>query len=108
MHIVTLRIKVPPSQRKNFLDAARMVVGPTQVQPGCISCRFYQDLDDPDTILLMEEWKTRKDLDHHLKSDRYRIVLSLVDISAKPPEFKLNTISKSEGLEAIEVVRGTA
>jgi quinol monooxygenase YgiN len=105
MHIVTLRIKAPRNRRKDFLDAARLVVGPTQVQPGCISCRFYQDVDDPDAVFLVEEWKTRKELDHHLKSDRYRIILSLVDMSEKPPEFKLSTISKTEGLEALEVIR---
>ena len=108
MHIVTLRMKVPKDQRRNFLDAARLVVGPTQVQPGCISCRFYQDLDDPDAVFLVEEWKARKDLDQHIRSNRYRIVLSLVDLSEKPPEFKISTISKTEGLEAIEAVRATA
>ena len=105
MIIVTLRIKVPSEQRKNFLDSARMIAGPTEVQPGCISCRFYQDMDDPDAVFLLEEWKTRKELDCHLKSDQYRIILSLVDMSEKPPEFKLRTISKTEGLEALEAVR---
>jgi len=105
MHIVTLRIKVPRDQRKNFLDAARLVVGPTRVQPGCISCRFYQDLDDPDAVFLIEEWETRKELDNHIKSDRYRIVLSLLDMSEKPPEFRLSTISETEGMEALEAVR---
>ena len=107
MHIVTLRIKIPQNRRKDFLDAARLVLGPTRVQPGCISCRFYQDVDDPDAVFLVEEWKTRKELERHISSDQYRIILSLVEISAKPPEFKLRTISKTEGMEILEAVRGT-
>ena len=106
MQIVTLRIKVPPDERKNFLDAARLVVEPTKVQPGCISCRIYQDVNDLDSVFLVEEWKTREELDRHLKSDQYRIVLSLVDLSEIPPVFQIRTISKTEGLEAIEAVRG--
>ena len=105
MFIVTLRIKVPRGQRNNFLDAARRVVGPTEIQPGCISCRFYQDLNDPDAVLLIEEWENRKKLDRHLNSDRYRIVLSLVDMSGKPPEYKISSILTTEGLEAIERLR---
>ena len=105
MHIVTLRIKVPQDQRNRFLDAARRVVGPTEVQPGCISCRFYQDVNDPDAVFLVEEWQTRQELDQHLTSQEYRIVLSLVDMSEKPPEFKISTISKTEGLEALEAMR---
>lgn len=105
MHIVTLRIQVPQNQRKSFLDTAKMIVGPTKVQPGCISCRFYQDLNDPDAVFLMEEWETRKQLDNRLKSHEYRIVLSLIDMSEKPPEFILSTISKTEGLETLEAAR---
>ncbi|MCP4195901.1 MAG: antibiotic biosynthesis monooxygenase, partial [Proteobacteria bacterium] len=44
MIIVTLRIKVPGNRRKEFLDSARLIIGPTQVQPGCIGCEFYQNL----------------------------------------------------------------
>ena len=82
-----------------------MVIGPTKVQPGCISCRFYQDVNNPDYVFLVEEWKTREALDHHVKSEQYRIILSLVDSSEKPPGLKIYTISKIEGLEAIEAVR---
>ena len=105
MIIVTLRIKAPGNRRKDLLDSVRSMLGPTKVQPGCISCDFYQDLNDPDALLYVEEWQSRENLEHHVKSDLYRIILSLMDLSEGPPEFKLSTISKIEGLEAIEVVR---
>ena len=105
MIIVTLRIKAPGNRRKDFLDSVRLMLGPTKVQPGCISCDFYQDLNDPDALLYVEEWQSRQNLEHHVKSDLYRIILSLMDLSDGPPKFKLSTISKTEGLEAIEAVR---
>jgi len=106
MIIAMLRIKVPGKRRKDFLDSAQLIIGPTKVQPGCISCGFYQDLYDPDAILFVEEWESRESLDHHIKSDLYRIILSLLELSRELPEIKLSTISKTEGLEAIEAVRG--
>ena len=105
MIIVTLRIKVPRERHRDFMDSARLIVEPTKIQPGCISCRLYQDLDEPDAVFLVEEWKSRKELDRHLNSDQYRIVLSLMEASDQFPEIKLSTISKTEGLEAIEAVR---
>lgn len=105
MNIVTLRIKVPRERHRDFMDSARLIVEPTRIKPGCITCRLYQDLDEPDTVFLVEEWKSRKELDRHLNSDQYRIVLSLMEASDQFPEIKLNTISKTEGLEAIEAVR---
>ena len=105
MIIVTLRIKVPRERHRDFMDSARLIVEPTKIQTGCISCRLYQDSDEPDVVFLVEEWKSRKELDRHLNSDQYRIVLSLMEASDQFSEIKLSTISKTEGLEAIEAVR---
>lgn len=105
MIIFTLRIKVPAMRRRDFLDSARRVTGPTAVQPGCISCRFYQDLDDSDAILFIEEWESRVDLDRRIKSREYRIILELMELSSVPPQIRLNTVSTTEGLEAIETLR---
>ena len=65
MIIVTLRFKVPGNRRREFLDSARLITGPTMVQAGCISCNFYQDIDDPDSILFVEEWSSREKYEHH-------------------------------------------
>jgi quinol monooxygenase YgiN len=105
MVIFMLRVKVAGDRRKDFLDSARLIIGPTEVQAGCISCRLYQELGDPDSVLFMEEWESRVALERHIKSDQYRIILSLMDFPDTPPDVKLNTISISEGLEAIERVR---
>jgi len=105
MIIAMLRIKVPGERRKDFLDSAQLIIGPTKVQPGCISCGFYQDLYDLEAILFVEEWESRESLDRHIKSESYRIILSLLELSGEPPKIKINTVSKMEGLEAIEALR---
>lgn len=105
MIIAMLRIKVPGERRKDFLDSAQLIIGPTKVQPGCISCGFYQDLYDLEAILFVEEWESRESLDRHIKSESYRIILSLLELSGEPPKIKINTVSKTEGLEAIEALR---
>ncbi len=105
MIIVTFRMKVLGRRRKDFLDSGRLMLGPTRVQPGCISCDFYQDLNDLDTVLYIEEWQSRENLEHHIKSDSYRIILSLMDNCVEPPEIKLSTISNVEGFETIVNIR---
>ena len=62
-------------------------------------------MDDPDSMLFMEEWSSCEEYEHHIKSDTFRIILSLIDLSDEAPLIKLNTISKTEGLETIEAVR---
>ena len=105
MIIVSLKIRVSHERRKDVMNSARLILGPTRIQPGCISCRLYQDLDEPDAVFLVEEWESRKKLDRHFNSDQYRVILSLMEASDLFPEFKINSVSKTEGLEAIEAVR---
>jgi quinol monooxygenase YgiN len=100
-----MRIKVPRNRRKVFLDAARMFSGRCRVQPGCLSCRFYQELDNTDTAILIQEWDSRQKLNDHMRSNEFRIILSLMELSSETPEFKLSTVSKTEGFEAIETAK---
>ena len=105
MITVFLRFKVAHERLKDFMNSARLILGPTRIQPGCISCRLYQDLDEPDAVFLVEEWESREKLDRHFNSEQCRIILSLLEASDHLPEIKINTVSKVEGLEAIEAAR---
>jgi quinol monooxygenase YgiN len=105
MVTINLRIKVSNKQRKDFINSAKLILGPTRIQAGCISCRLYQDLDEPDAIFLVEEWESREKLERYFSSEQCWIILSLLEASDQLPEFKINTVSKMEGLEAIEAAR---
>ena len=105
MITVTLRIKVSDKRRQDFINSAKLILGPTRIQPGCMSCRLYQDLDEPDAVFLVEEWESREKLDRHFSSEQCRIMLSLMEAADQFPEININTVSKTEGLEAIEAAR---
>ncbi|UCG06940.1 MAG: antibiotic biosynthesis monooxygenase [Desulfobacterales bacterium] len=105
MIIASLKVKVSPENHQDALKTVRSMIGPTRVKPGCKGIVFCQDTDDPDTMILIERWHTRKDFEDHIRSDEYRRILALIDLSTEPPEIQLNQISQTEGLEAIEGIR---
>ena len=105
MIAVTVRIQVSHKRRQDFMNSARLILGPTRIKPGCISCRLYQDLDEPDAVFLVEEWESRGKLNRHFNSEQCRIILSLMEASDELPDIKINTVSKTEGLKAIETAR---
>jgi quinol monooxygenase YgiN len=105
MITATLRVTVPADRRNEVLDLLRSVIEPTQVEPGCLSCRLYQDLENEEGLLFEEEWKTQADLDRHIRSDRYLKILAAIDMSSKPPEIRFNTIARTKGIEAIRAAR---
>ena len=106
MVIATIKVLVLGEKLEEALQVMRLYLGPVCVQPGCISSRLYQDVNDPNTLTLFEEWKTMEDLDCHLRSNNYRKILELMELSSEPPEIRFNSISHLGGLGVIEKARG--
>jgi quinol monooxygenase YgiN len=98
-------IVATPDKRSEILKSMRSTVGPTRVQQGCIECRVQIDAVDPEVLTLIQTWKTRADLERHVKSDVYRTVLAIMESSMNRPEVAFHTISKTEGLEAVKKLR---
>ncbi|HEX3035677.1 MAG TPA: antibiotic biosynthesis monooxygenase, partial [Thermodesulfobacteriota bacterium] len=77
-----------------------------RVQPGCISCYFYQDVENENAFILVEEWTTRETLEGHIREKNYRKLLALMDFLSEPPQVKFNTISSTQGMEYVVRVLG--
>ena len=106
MIIVTLRMAVIPQKRSDFIETIRGLLEPTRVEAGCKGYYLYQDIEDENTFILIEEWETKTDLSSHIHKDSYRKLLALMDLLSEPPEIKFNTVSHSEGMEYVAEVLG--
>jgi len=55
---------------------------------------------------LIQEWETREDLDDHLKSDRFSVLLGTKSLLCEAPHIEIHTVSHSEGMETVKAARG--
>jgi quinol monooxygenase YgiN len=106
MIITSLKISVSHKKQQEALQVVRAILGWTCAQPGCISMEFYQDTNDPDSMILLEEWKDWNSLERHIRSESYRNILELMELSSEQPEIKLSTVASTKGMEVIEKLRG--
>ncbi|MFI5295942.1 MAG: putative quinol monooxygenase [Thermodesulfovibrionales bacterium] len=102
--LVTLRMIVRPERRNGLLETMRGMLEPVRVERGCLSYRLYEDVEDRNTFLLVEEWKTKRDLEDHLHTDNQRRLLALMDLLSEQPELRFNAVSHTAGMELIEDV----
>jgi quinol monooxygenase YgiN len=102
--LVTLRMIVRPEKRSDLLQTLRGILEPVRVERGCLSYRFYEDVEDRNAFVLLEEWKTQKDLENHIRTDNQRMLLALMDFLSDQPEWRFNTVSHTDGMEHIENV----
>ncbi len=95
---------VRPDRRNDLLETMRGMLEPARVERGCLSYRLYEDVENRNAFVLLEEWTTQEDLERHISKDTQRWLLSLMDLLSEPPELRFNTVSHSAGMDLIENV----
>ena len=105
MIIELLGFAAPPDKHKDLIKVLLSLLGPTEVQPGCVGCRLYQDCSDTNTHYLESRWETSDDLTRHIQSDAYKRLLLLMELGAKAPSIEFFTICEVRGLDLIEAAR---
>ena len=104
MILSTLRMIVRPEKRRDLVETMRGMLEPARVERGCLSYRLYEDVEDRNAFILVEEWKTQEDLENHIRTDNQRQLLALMDLLSEHPELQFNTVSHTAGMDFIEDV----
>jgi quinol monooxygenase YgiN len=105
--LVTLRMIVQPERRSDLLETLRGMLEPARVERGCLSYRLYEDVEDRNAFVLLEEWKTQKDIEKHIRTDSQRQLLALMDLMSEQPELRFDTVSKTAGMDLIKNILKT-
>lgn len=54
------------------MGLCKNLVEETLKEEGCIEYGVYQELENPEALTMLEEWKDESSLDEHLKSNHFR------------------------------------
>ena len=107
MFQVAVMVLASPERRDEMLRTICSIVEPTSSESGCLACGCYTDARDPNTLLLLERWRSREDFERHARTDRFRVILSVVDMSVEKPWLSFDAIATSDGLDYIDRVRNS-
>jgi hypothetical protein len=88
---------------QELLDALRFLVIGTRLERGCLGCWAWADPDV--TVHYVEEWLTEADMRRRVLSARFTSLLAILD-SAKDPRVQFDFVTKTQGLDYVEQVRG--
>ena len=68
-------MNVIPEKQLEIMQTLLPMIEPTAKKAGCLSFGVFCDIEDKNRFSLLGEWKTRKDLDHHLASHQFSVLL---------------------------------
>jgi quinol monooxygenase YgiN len=105
MIIELMSVSVSPKKKQKLGRALGSLVGPTQVQRGCLSCHLFESLPKQDSLQLEARWECQEDLIRHLQSEDYKRLLILMELSTTPPVVEFLYVAEVRGLELVGKVR---
>jgi len=91
MILIMIRMKVFPEKRKELSQAIASLVGSIRREKGCTRCDFCFCAEDENELCLHGEWKSREDLDRHLRSELFKVLLGAMSLLKNPYELKFYT-----------------
>ena len=105
MIIIRITMNALPEKRTEVMQTLLSMIEPMENEKGCMSCHVSRDIEDKNVFSLIEEWETREDLDDHIKSYRFCVLLGTKSLLCESPKIEIHTVSHSEGMEAINGIR---
>ncbi len=105
MVIMTLRLTVRPEKKTDAISIINAMAGPILVEPRCKHFCLYSDVNNDDTLMLVQEWVSQEALEEHIRSDEFNKILVVIELATRAPEIRFNTVSDIAGFELIENLR---
>jgi len=99
-------MSLEPGLRDEALQVLRSLKGPVRSQPGCTQTLLMNDVHNDAVVTWVSRWRTRPDLDRHIKSKHFRRILAVMELAAEPPEIEFEIGSGLRGIDLIDEVIG--
>lgn len=87
----------------------RSLTGPVRSQPGCTQTLLMRDVQEDARITWVSRWRSRSDLDGHLRSRHFHRLATVMELASERPDILFERSSDFRGLDLVdEVLAGSA
>jgi quinol monooxygenase YgiN len=83
----------------------RILRGLTAARTGCLAFHVSQDVMDANVLTITERWATRSDLEAHVRSADYKLLLAVIDLGTTRPEIEFDVTEPLGGLDVVWAIR---
>jgi len=106
MILAIIEMSARPAKRKELLQTLHAIIQQIRNEKGCTNCSACQDIENKNIFNLIEEWTKQQDLDDHLRSDIFTVLLGAKNLLSESLAIKFISVSSTAGMEAVKSVRG--
>jgi quinol monooxygenase YgiN len=93
------RVKTDADNRAELVRIGQRVAAASRGEAGCISYRVYEDTEDEEAFVFVEEWRSEEALQQHFGTPHVAEFMAAIrDVIVDPPDVKFHTIASSRDL----------
>jgi quinol monooxygenase YgiN len=90
MIVVVGKVTVRPDAVDRALEVSLEHVRRSRTEPGCLLHSVHRDVEDPNTLVFLEQWEDDAALQAHFAvPESLAFVTALSEVAAKPPSMDL-------------------
>ena len=105
MIAVRIIMVVLPEKQKELFQTLLSMIEPPEKESGYLGYGIFCDIQNKNTFNLISEWKSRRHLDRHMQSERFRVLLGTKSLLSEPLKIQILTASDAKGIEAVNSIR---
>lgn len=100
MIVVTGRVQIPAANRERFLEIAAEMCRRSREDEGCSGYRFYEDLEQDEHYVFIEEWADDEALQKHFSEPHTAAFMSeLPGLLGGAPDALFHTVETTRRLD---------
>lgn len=101
MIVVIGRVQTSAEQRDSLVQTAQAMCAASRSEPGCAGYRFYEDTEQPNHFVFVEEWESEDGLQTHFgQAHTSEFMATIRGLVVGPPDASFHTVASTRRLGA--------
>ncbi len=96
MIVVVGRVQTDAAKREELVRIGQGVASASRSEAGCLGYRLYEDTEQENRFVFIEEWESQAALEQHFATTQVRKFMKEIPATLiAPPDVKFHTISST-------------
>jgi quinol monooxygenase YgiN len=105
MILAVLDVVPEIQKRQAMLEVLRFVEERVRTNPECLDCCVFEATNCSQRVLYVEQWLSAKDLQAHIQSGLYSMILQAMELACEEPWISFHEVLQTKSMELIEQLR---
>ncbi len=106
MIVQIVRASIKPEKRDTWLEAIERNATATRAEEGCESYQVAEDLESPNSFVIVELWTVLDALKNHFRAQFEDLMAAIGETFAAPPQAFIHEVSTTLTLEEVLAAAG--